>query len=342
MRCCTVVRKNSPSEKFTLVMDPKQKLPEIARILDARRLVVIKTASEIYGPRASTFRLAKEKLFEDGRIVFVRAADKHTYMVLDHSLQKRSRYYVFQEWAKTSEGEQHLWKQDRRSGWWSQIPRESETGLFALHRHARGVFKTYCDHTFGGQVWFDVLNQMGGCPAEFVDAYNAVLNQRLSAIDRPLLDEAQGPLPRDMPEPKEQRPAYMKYRARRLYEQAARLVHASMLDDKTRREIERLRAEADGLEAQRWSKMMDMERAAIRPATQYTYAAAGAEPGEPFPQFARALFQTLRGLEISDGVAKTIVRVDSGEGEKGKDGVDTGKGMKGMKGQKGQKGEGKQ
>ena len=44
---------------------------------------------------------------------------------------------------------------------------------------AKGVVKTYCDHTFGGQVCFDVLNQMGGCPAEFVDAWSAVINQRL-------------------------------------------------------------------------------------------------------------------------------------------------------------------
>ena len=41
------------------------------------------------------------------------------------------------------------------------------------------MFKNHCDHTFGGQTWFDVLNQMGGCPAEFVEAWNAVTNQRL-------------------------------------------------------------------------------------------------------------------------------------------------------------------
>ena len=48
-----------------------------------------------------------------------------------------------------------------------------------MPRDAKGVFKTHCDHTFGGQEWFDVLNQMGGCPAEFVDAWNAVIDQRL-------------------------------------------------------------------------------------------------------------------------------------------------------------------
>ena len=32
---------------------------------------------------------------------------------------------------------------------------------------------------FGGQTWFDVLSHMGGCPAELVDAWDAVINQRL-------------------------------------------------------------------------------------------------------------------------------------------------------------------
>ena len=49
-------------------------------------------------------------------------------------------------------------------------------------RAARAAFKTHCDHIFGGQVWLDVLNQMGGCPAEFVDAWNAVINQRFQVV----------------------------------------------------------------------------------------------------------------------------------------------------------------
>ena len=55
----------------------------------------------------------------------------------------------------------------------------SEAGLFVIPRDAKKVFKNHCDHTFGGQTWFGVLNQMGGCPAEFVDARNAVIDQRL-------------------------------------------------------------------------------------------------------------------------------------------------------------------
>ena len=70
-------------------------------------------------------------------------------------------------------------KEDKRTGWWSPMPRRSDAGRFVVPRDAKGVFKTHCDHTFGGQEWFDVLNQMGGCPAEFVDAWNAVIDQRL-------------------------------------------------------------------------------------------------------------------------------------------------------------------
>ena len=68
---------------------------------------------------------------------------------------------------------------DCRTRWWDQIPRESQASRFVIPRQAKAVFKTCCDHTFGGQIWFDVLNQMGVCPAEFVDAWNAVIDQRL-------------------------------------------------------------------------------------------------------------------------------------------------------------------
>ena len=53
------------------------------------------------------------------------------------------------------------------------MPRRSEAGRFVVPRDAKGAFKTHCEE------WFDVLNQMGGCPTEFVDAWNAVIDQRL-------------------------------------------------------------------------------------------------------------------------------------------------------------------
>ena len=72
-------------------------------------------------------------------------------------------------------------------GRWVQIPRESDAGRFVLHRDAKTVFKNLCDKSFGGGPWFDVLNQMGGCPAEFVDAWNAVIDQRLRVAVKRIL-----------------------------------------------------------------------------------------------------------------------------------------------------------
>ena len=89
------------------------------------------------------------------------------------------RYYAFEDWADTPAGGWHLHKRDQRTRQWNPMPRRSEAGRFVVPRDAKGAFKTHCDHTFGGQEWFDVLNQMGGCPTEFVDAWNAVIDQRL-------------------------------------------------------------------------------------------------------------------------------------------------------------------
>ena len=45
---------------------------------------------------------------------------------------------------------------------------------YVIPRDAKGILKTHCDHTFGGDHWFKVSIQMGGCHAEFVDATNFV------------------------------------------------------------------------------------------------------------------------------------------------------------------------
>ena len=56
----------------------------------------------------------------------------------------------------------------------------SSTGEpYVFPRDAKGILKTHCDHIFGGDHWFKVLIQMGGCPTEFVDATNFVTDQRL-------------------------------------------------------------------------------------------------------------------------------------------------------------------
>ena len=135
-------------------------------------------AQEFFG--ASTPEEARRVLVERGRACLAQGyQDGLTYLVLDFELQKRSRYYAFEDWADTPAGRWHLHKRDRRTRQWIPMPRRSEAGRFVVPRDARGVFKTHCDHTFGGQEWFDVLNQMGGCPTEFVDAWNAVIDQRL-------------------------------------------------------------------------------------------------------------------------------------------------------------------
>ena len=76
-------------------------------------------------------------------------------------------------------GTYRLQKLDREAGCWYPLPRQSEASRFVIPSDAMTVFKTHCHLTFGGQVWFDVLNQMGGCPAEFVEAYHTVMDQQL-------------------------------------------------------------------------------------------------------------------------------------------------------------------
>ena len=59
----------------------------------------------------------------------------------------------------------------------------SSTGEpYVIPRAARGVLKTHCGHIYGGEMWFKVLIQMGGCPTEFVDATNSVTDQRLEVV----------------------------------------------------------------------------------------------------------------------------------------------------------------
>ena len=68
---------------------------------------------------------------------------------------------------------------------------------------------------------------------------------------------------------------------------------------------------------ERKQKLMDFDRAAPRPATMYTAAAWGAEPGEPLPEFPRALRRTLLELGVELEFADKLI--DSGvKGGKGK------------------------
>ena len=63
----------------------------------------------------------------------------------------------------------------------------SSSGRWTISRESKGVFKNHADNVFGGQTWLDVLSQMGGCPSEFVDAWNLTINQRLQAAISPRL-----------------------------------------------------------------------------------------------------------------------------------------------------------
>jgi hypothetical protein len=181
------------------------------------------------------------------------------------------------------------------------------------------IFKSHCDHEFGGQVWFDVVNQMGGCPGEFVDAWNAVVDQRLWAVRLPKLDDGAGERTRDMPEPVAERPRYLKKRAKQMLRMAARLYNASRHSrgEGVREEIERLRRKANLMFEQMQAKQEDFERAATRPATLYTQAAWGARADEPLEMYPRALYKMMLCMEVQRYDAARLV--DTNASTLGKD-----------------------
>ena len=90
------------------------------------------------------------------------------YLVIDGQLQKRSRYYIFKDWAETLEGKWFLHKQDRESGFscWCLDAQLLSGGPWTMPRESRAVFKNDAEHV---QTCLGVLSQMGGCPCEFVE-----------------------------------------------------------------------------------------------------------------------------------------------------------------------------
>ena len=127
-----------------------------------------------------------------------------------------------------------------------------------------------------------------------------------------------------------ERPSYKKKMAQWLLRQAADLAVASTHDDDDRRrEVERLKTEAELLLAERMSQLQDLDRAAWRPPTRFTQSAWGAAPGEPLPLFARAIRRTMLELGVPRDLADRMV--DPGEPEQGKG---KGKGVKGKGGKK--------
>ena len=181
MKSRTIVLKNEGSEKYSLVLSAAETAAEIDRVILARECAMKDAAQEYFGastPEEEELVRARRLLVSHGRACQAQGDDGFTYVVFDFELQKRSEYKYFRTWASTPDGDYFLRKRDRR-GCWNRIPFESEEGRFVIPRAAKSVFKTHCDVAFGGQTWYKALNQMGGCPTEFVDSFNMVIDQRL-------------------------------------------------------------------------------------------------------------------------------------------------------------------
>ena len=137
-----------------------------------------------------------------------------------------------------------------------------------------------------------------------------------------------------MPDPVPERPSNMKQRARMLLSKAAHLANASTIGVFVRTEIERLHGKANRLLQEKRQKQMDLLRAVSHPATHHTAAAWGVQPGEPLPEFPRALRRTLLELGVLQDMADKLVDTGKGEGQKGE-------GKKGGRKGGGEKGKGK-
>ena len=98
---------------------------------------------------------------------------RHNYLVIVAQLHKRSRYYIFRDWAETPDGD--------ASGAASTRVADDEP------EEARGIRErgplddpprvAVClQKPFGVQTWLDLLSQMGVCPCEFVDCWNLNIN----------------------------------------------------------------------------------------------------------------------------------------------------------------------
>ena len=157
MKSRIIVQKEGSSEKYSLVCAATQTEAEIDRVLEARARAIFDEARDFFG--ASTPEDARLRLVQAGRACVVTGSrGRLNYLVIDGQLQKRSRYYIFRDWAETPDGKWFLHKRDRDGQWWPlPLPRR------AAPRVADGLQK-HADHVFGGQTWLDVLSQMGGCP----------------------------------------------------------------------------------------------------------------------------------------------------------------------------------
>ena len=73
--------------------------------------------------------------------------------------------HLFKQWAD-SEGKPYIQK----------LTGKTEP---QRQRQLKGYFKTYCDTTFGGLLWYKMVIALGDVPCEAVDAANDVVRLRV-------------------------------------------------------------------------------------------------------------------------------------------------------------------
>ena len=186
MKSRIIVQKEGSSEKYSLVCAATQMEAEIDRALESRAAAILDEARESFG--ASTPEDARLRLVQAGRACVVTGSrGRLNYLVIDGQLQKRSRFYIFRDWAQTRDGHWWLHKQDRDRQW-LPLPVESDSGgPWTIPRESNNSLQHHAGHVFGGQTWLDVLSQLGGCPCKFVDCWNLIIKQRLEAAISPRL-----------------------------------------------------------------------------------------------------------------------------------------------------------
>jgi hypothetical protein len=141
----------------------------------------------------------------------------------------------------------------------------------------------------------------------------------LQAVNLPRLDDGNGePLPRDLPDGLRDRTSWMKKRIRKLMNDAAYLAEefgVEDVDQATVRKMRQMRDEAAMLKHMRLEKLSDIQYYQTHPPTHHAAEAWGAEPGEPRPQFPRALRRTLVAMGVDEAEADALI--DTGEGAGG-------------------------
>lgn len=327
-----LVERTGASSKYIVgkVLPEQDSVEAIHLVLEAREEAMMAEGDD-YGARS--LREAKRILEQKGRIRMVRGDDQqHKYLVFDFALQKRTILIVAEKWAATEEGQHLRYKSTNK-----MIPVRSHESRFGLHREFKKRFRGFCDQKYGGDTWLRVLCQMGACPSTFVDAWNAVIDDRLAAVNLPRLDAGDGdsePRPRDPPMSQRDSTRYMRNREKSLMFYAAHLawtlpadVHiadASTLgedDFATLRKIESMHAEAAQLRDLRMAKLNDRQWYQTHPPTHHAAEASGAKPNEPEQHFPKALRRTLMALGVPEGEADALIGAkDEGEGATGRRG----------------------